>query len=76
LVRALLDDPTAVEHDELIHARDRAQPVRDHQRGPALHKPPERLLDAFEYQAALALPGEDVPDIVGLRRTLGMGTGE
>ena len=29
LVRALLDDPAAVEHDQLVHARDRAQPMRD-----------------------------------------------
>jgi hypothetical protein len=44
-VRALLDDPAAVEDDEPVHAGDRAQPVRHHERGPALHEPPQRLLD-------------------------------
>lgn len=41
----LLDDPAAVEHDQLVHARDRAQPMRDHERGPAFHESPQRLLD-------------------------------
>src|SRR6266700_2877551 len=45
LVRANLGDLAAVEHDQLVHARDRAQPMRDHERGPALHEPPQRLLD-------------------------------
>ena len=36
----------------------------------------ESMLRKLEYQAALALPGEDVPDVPALRRTLGMsGTG-
>jgi hypothetical protein len=34
----------------------------------------ESMLRKFEYQAALALPGEDIPDVPALRRTLGMGT--
>src|SRR5579864_4104386 len=46
LVGALLDDPPVVEDDQLVHARDRAQPVRDDQRGPALHEPPQRLLES------------------------------
>ena len=45
VVRALLGDLAVVEHDQLVHARDRAQPMRDHERGPALHEPPQRLLD-------------------------------
>src|SRR6266567_9466589 len=45
LVRTLLGDLAAVEHDELVHARDRAQPMRDHERGPAFHESPQRLLD-------------------------------
>src|SRR5215471_9935590 len=45
LVRALLGDLAAFEHDQLVHARDRAQPMRDHERGPALHQPPQRPLD-------------------------------
>jgi hypothetical protein len=45
LVPTLLDDPAAVEHDQLVHARDRAQPMRDHERGPAFHESPQRLLD-------------------------------
>ena len=45
LVRAVLGDLAAVEHDQLVHARDRAQPMRDHERGPSLHEPPQRLLD-------------------------------
>jgi hypothetical protein len=32
----------------------------------------ESMLRKLEYQAALALPGEDVADVAGLRRTLGM----
>jgi hypothetical protein len=32
----------------------------------------ESMLRKLEYQAALALPGEDVADVPGLRRTLGM----
>jgi hypothetical protein len=36
----------------------------------------ESMLRKFEYQAALALPGEDVADVPALRRTLGMGTAE
>jgi len=34
----------------------------------------ESMLRKFEYQAALALPREDIPDVPALRRTLGMGT--
>jgi hypothetical protein len=34
----------------------------------------ESMLRKLEYQAALALPGEDVADVPDLRRTLGMGT--
>jgi hypothetical protein len=34
----------------------------------------ESMLRKFEYQAALALPGEDVADVPALRRTLHMGT--
>jgi hypothetical protein len=45
LVRAPLDDLAVVEHDEPVHARDCAQPVRDHERGPAIHEVPQRLLD-------------------------------
>src|SRR5215469_10299943 len=37
LVRALLSDLAVVEHDQLVHARHRAQPMRDHERGPVLH---------------------------------------
>jgi hypothetical protein len=44
-VDAFLDDPAAVEHDQLVHARDRAQPVRDYERGPVLHELPQCLLD-------------------------------
>jgi hypothetical protein len=58
LVGTLLDDPPVVEDDQLVHARDRAQPVRDDQRGPAFHEPPQRLLDedlAFRVQRACRL---------------------
>ncbi len=34
----------------------------------------ESMLRKFEYQAALALPGEDVVDVPALRRTLGVDT--
>src|ERR1700759_816711 len=43
-VRALLDDLAAVQDDQLVHAGDRAQTVRDHERGAALHEAPEGLL--------------------------------
>ena len=36
----------------------------------------ESILRKLEYQAALALPGEDVADVPALRRTLGMGATE
>jgi hypothetical protein len=36
----------------------------------------ESMLRKFEYQAALALPGEDVVDVPALRRILGMSTAE
>ena len=32
----------------------------------------ESMLRRFEYQAALALPGEDVADVPALRAALGM----
>jgi hypothetical protein len=36
----------------------------------------ESMLRKLEYQAALALPGEDVADVPALRRTLGLGIAE
>jgi hypothetical protein len=36
----------------------------------------ESMLRKLEYQAALALPGEDAADVPAMRRTLGMGTAE
>ena len=44
-MRALLDDLAAVEHQDPVEAAHRRQPVRDHDRGPALHQPLHRLLD-------------------------------
>ncbi len=43
-MRPLLDDAAVVEDDQVVHGRDRTQPVRDDQRGPALHQLPQRLL--------------------------------
>jgi hypothetical protein len=65
-VRALLDDPATVEHHQLVHARDCAQPVRDHERGPALHESPQRLLDkdlAFGVQRAGRLVEQQDPRV-------------
>jgi hypothetical protein len=36
----------------------------------------ESMLRKLEYQAALALPGEDVPDVPALRQALGMDTAQ
>src|SRR4051812_15597898 len=45
LVRALLDDPAVLEHDDLAGALDRGQPVRDHDRGAAGQQAPQAVLD-------------------------------
>src|SRR5262245_36925211 len=38
LVRALLDDLSAIEHQDAVHAAHGRQPVCDHDRGAALHQ--------------------------------------
>ena len=57
-VRALLDDLAAIEHQDAIEAAHRRQPMRDHDRGAALHQPLHRLLDqrlGFRIQARCRL---------------------
>src|SRR4051794_37374167 len=44
-MRALLDDPAVIEHQDAIEAAHRRQPMRDHDRGASLHQPLHRLLD-------------------------------
>ena len=47
LVVALRDDPTVVEHDDLIRQRDRGEAVGDHERRASRHRLGERQLDAL-----------------------------
>src|SRR5664280_2298569 len=42
VVGAALHDPAALVHQDLVGAEDRREPVRDRDRGPALHDPLER----------------------------------
>jgi len=44
-MRAVLDDPSAVEHEDPVGPLDGREPMRDHDRGPAEHQPSEGLLD-------------------------------
>src|SRR5205814_10205925 len=44
-VVALLHDPAAVHHDDLVGVADRREPVRDDERGAAVTEPRHRLLD-------------------------------
>ena len=46
LMRALFDNFSVVDHDDLISIADGAQPVRDHEAGAALHQTQQRLLNA------------------------------
>src|SRR5438045_9055351 len=51
---ALLDDFTAVEHQNSVEAAHRREPVRDYDRGASLHQPFHRLLNErfrFRIQA-------------------------
>ena len=45
VVRAVLDDPALVDHEDQVGVDDRRQPVRDHERRPADHQPLERVED-------------------------------
>jgi hypothetical protein len=50
-VGALLDEPTAVEHEDHVGGEDCGQPVRDRYGGSAGHEWDERLLDdPFVYR--------------------------
>lgn len=42
---ALLDDASAVEDDEAVHAGDGAQAVGDHEGRTSVHQPPQGVLD-------------------------------
>ena len=44
-MRALLDDPAVLEHDDQVGAADGREPVRDDERGAAGEQARERLLD-------------------------------
>ena len=44
-MRALLDDPAVLEHDDLAGALDRGEPVGDDDRGAAGEQPPQAGLD-------------------------------
>ena len=44
-MRALLDEAAALEHEDAVGVADRAQPVRDHERGAADEQLVEALLD-------------------------------
>src|SRR5207253_5749600 len=45
LVRAALDDHALLEHDNLVGADDRREPMRDHERGAVARYPIKRILD-------------------------------
>ena len=45
-MRALLDDPAVLEHDDAPGLADRRQPVGDDDRGAAGQQPPQAVLDA------------------------------
>src|SRR5262249_51063119 len=45
LMRALLDDTAALEHDETVHPRDGGKPVRDGDHGLARHQRAQARLD-------------------------------
>ena len=47
-VASVLDDPALVQHVDAVDVLDRGQPVRDHQRGLALHQHVDALLDQCE----------------------------
>ena len=44
-MRALLDDPAVLEHDDQVGVADRREPVRDDERGAAGEETTERPLD-------------------------------
>ena len=44
-MRALLDDPALVHHDDLVGLADRREAVGDDERGPAPQQAPQRRLD-------------------------------
>ncbi len=44
-MRALLDDPAVLEHDDPACVPDRGEAVGDHDRGPSCDEPPHTLLD-------------------------------
>ncbi len=44
-MRAFLDDPALVEHDQPVERGDRRQPVRDGDHRLAFHQPVEIVLD-------------------------------
>jgi hypothetical protein len=44
-VRPAIDDPPAIEHDDLIGQRDGGEAVRDDERRPSLHRLPQPGLD-------------------------------
>ena len=45
VVRALLDDPAVLEHDDQVGVADRREAMSDHERRAAGEQPPERALD-------------------------------
>ena len=47
VVRALLDDPAVLEHDDQVGVADRREPVRDDERRAAREQLAQRALDAL-----------------------------
>src|SRR5690606_34877669 len=66
LVRAALDDPAAVQDQDLVRALDRGQPVRDHERRAPAAQRPESVPDhrlALAVQAGSGLVKDQDPGI-------------
>ncbi len=74
-MRAALDDPTVVDHQDLIRVADGAQAVRDHEARPALHEAKHGLLDV-QLRARVHAAGGLVQDEDGGIRQDGAGDGQ
>ena len=83
MCRALLDDPTRLQHHDLVGRPDRRQPVGDDQCGPTLERHEQRLLHrglGFGVEVGRGLVEDDDPRAgeqqAGDRQPLALATGQ
>ena len=73
-MRPLLDDPAAVEDDDLAGVADSGEAMRDRDRRPAFREPVERLLDGPAQSAcrgrSLPRPGRALGGLEGFVRAI------